>query len=313
MTVLVTGAAGFLGQRVTADLRGDGIEVVGLDVVPAGGDDLLIEAVDVQDRDALRQLMRDHGVTAVVHAGGISGPHVANDQPALVAAVNVMGTTNLLECARELALPGRVVLLSSSSTYGEAAESASRRTPCVETLALLASEPYGASKVGSEAMLRAYAEQSGVDAVALRVSIVYGAGRQTYCGITAMIHQALDTGTIVLDRDSDVPLPWVYVTDLVSAVRAALEAPRTRLRNEGTYAYNVTGPGFPTFSQIAATIAGAIPGTSIVQGDAPDKYGMNARTMSLAAIERDLGWKPQITIEDGVRFLVDDDRERRRD
>src|SRR5437588_1340493 len=97
MTVLVTGAAGFLGQRVTADLRGYGTEVVGLDVVPGGDDDLLVEAVDVQDRDALGQLMRDHRVTSVVHAGGISGPHVANDQPALVAAINIMGTTNLLE------------------------------------------------------------------------------------------------------------------------------------------------------------------------------------------------------------------------
>src|SRR5437660_917874 len=121
MTVLVTGAAGFLGQRVTADLRGYGTEAVGLDVVPGGGG-------------------------------------------------------------------------------------------------------------------------------ALRVSIDSGTGRQTYCGITAMIHQALDTETIVLDRDSDVPLPWIYVTDVVSAVRTALDAPRTRVRNEGTYAYNVTGPGFPTFS-----------------------------------------------------------------
>jgi nucleoside-diphosphate-sugar epimerase len=256
--------------------------------------------------------MRERGVTSVVHAGGVSGPHVANDEPSLVADVNIMGTTNLLDCARELALPGRLVQLSSSSAYGEAAEAASRQTPCVETLALLASEPYGASKVGSEAMLRAYVEQSGVDAVALRVSIVYGVGRQTYCGITAMIDQAMDSGTIVLDRDSDVPLPWIYVTDVVSAVRTALDAPRESLRNEGTYAFNVTGPGFPTFGQIAGVIADAVPGTSIVQGDAPDKYGMNARTMSLAAVERHLGWKPQVTIEDGVRLLVDYNREQRR-
>jgi UDP-glucose 4-epimerase/UDP-glucuronate 4-epimerase len=311
MTVLVTGAAGFLGQRVTADLRGDGIEVVGLDVVPGDDDDVLVEAVDVQDRGALGQLMRDHGVRSVVHAGGISGPHVANDEPALVAAVNIVGTTTLLECARELPLPGRIVLLSSSSVYGEAAEAASRQRPCVETLALLASEPYGASKVGSEAMLRAYVEHSDVDAVALRVSIVYGAGRRTYCGITAMIHQAMDSGTIVLDRDSDVPLPWIYVTDVISAVRTALDAPRASLRNEGTYAFNLTGPGFPTFRQIAATIADAIPGTSVVQGDDLDKYGMNARTMSLTAIERELGWKPHVTIDDGVRLLLDSERVRR--
>jgi nucleoside-diphosphate-sugar epimerase len=306
MTTLLTGINGFLGASIAADLVADGVDVIGLDVTPAEAETRWpVETLDVRNRDAVRKLIGDHAVESVIHCGGISGPHVANEQPALVTEVNVLGTTNILDVARELGLAGRVVLMSSSSTYGEAAELKSIETPCPETQVLLASEPYGSSKVASESMMRAYVEQSGIDAVALRVSIVYGAGRKTYCGITEMIRQALGPGTIELHRGSELPLPWIYVDDVVGAVRAALAAPRERLVNEGTHAFNVTGPGYPTFAEIADTVRELIPGTTAEQSDARDEYAMNARKMSLSASERDLGWIPGVAIDTGVARLVD--------
>jgi nucleoside-diphosphate-sugar epimerase len=306
MTTLLTGINGFLGMSLATDLSGRGVDVIGIDV--ASGETETpwqVETLDVRDRDALRTLMGDRGVDSVIHCGGISGPHVANEQPALVTEVNVLGTTNIFEVAREVGMAGRIVLMSSSSTYGEAAELKSIETPCPETQVLLASEPYGSSKVASESMMRAYVEQAGIDAVALRVSIVYGPGRQTYCGITEMILQALGPGTIELHHGSDLPLPWIYVDDVVAAVSAALAAPREKLVNHGTHAFNVTGPGYPTFSEIAATIAELVPGTAVEQSDEPDKYAMNARKMSLEASAQGLGWVPQVAINSGVARLVD--------
>ena len=121
-----------------------------------------------------------------------------------------------LGTARLRRLAGRIVFLSSRSAYGEAAEKASCVTPVVEELPLLASEPYGSSKVACEAMLRAYVRQQAVDAVALRVSIVYGPGRTTYCGITRMLQAALAGQPIPLDRGAEVPLPWVHIDDLIA-------------------------------------------------------------------------------------------------
>ena len=75
--------------------------------------------------------------------------------------------------------------------------------------------------------------------------------------------------------------------------------------NDGTHAFNVTGPGYPTFSEIAATIAELVPGTNVEQSDEPDKYAMNARKMSLEASAQGLGWVPQVAIDSGVARLVD--------
>lgn len=306
MAILITGSEGFLGNRMAALLHGRGDQVVGMDVARAPGERAWPVIVgDVTDRALVERLFDEHGVTSVIHAGGISGPHICNQDPARVFNVNVGGTLNLFEVARLRRMPGRLVFLSSSSVYGEAAEAASRETPVVERLPLLASEPYGCSKVACEAIVRAYVHQSGVDAVCPRVSIVYGAGRTAYCGITRMVKAALAGDPIPVDDDSEVPLPWVYIDDLCSALIACLDSPKDAIREVDTLAYNVTGPGFPTFREMAAVIQQLVPGSTIHDTGEPDKYAMNARKMSISAIQRDLGWTPQVGIQDGVKRLFE--------
>jgi nucleoside-diphosphate-sugar epimerase len=306
MSILITGIEGFLGTHLAQLLHANGATVVGLDVVAgAAPRPWPVITGDVTDRALIERLFEEHDVTSVVHGGGVSGPHICNNFPARVFEVNVLGTVNLFEVARLRKLPGRMVFLSSSSVYGEAAEKASCATPVVEGLPLFASEPYGCSKVACEAVARAYVRQEGLDAVCPRVSIVYGAGRTAYCGITRMLKAALAGEPIPLDRGSDVPLPWVYIDDLCTALRTALEAPKDHLREADTLAYNVTGPGYPTFREIAQIVQRLVPGATIRDTGEADKYAMNARKMSLSAIKRDLGWEPRISIEQGVKLLFE--------
>jgi nucleoside-diphosphate-sugar epimerase len=303
MAVLITGIEGFLGTHLAQLLHANGTRVVGLDVAAGGARPWPVLRGDVTDRALIDRLFVEYGVTAVVHGGGVSGPHVCKNDPARVFEINVLGTVNLFEVARVRGLRGRIVLISSSSVYGEAAERGSCETPVVESLPLLASEPYGASKVACEAAARAYVRQEGLDIVCPRVSIVYGAGRTAYCGITRMIEAALAGEPIPLDGGCDVPLPWVYIDDLCAALRAALETPRGSIRDTDTLAYNVTGPGFPTFRHIAQVIQKLVPGATVRDTGEPDKYAMNARKMSLSAVKRDLGWEPRTRIEEGVNLL----------
>jgi UDP-glucose 4-epimerase len=303
VSILITGSDGFLGTQLAGLLHGSGAKVVGLDVSAGPERPWPVIRGDVTDRAFMDRLFESHDVTSVVHGGGVSGPHICNNFPARVFEVNVLGTVNLFEVARLRKLRGRIVFISSSSVYGEAAEEASCETPVVEGLPLLASEPYGCSKVSCEAVARAYARQEGMDIVCPRVSIVYGAGRTAYCGITRMLKSALAGEPIPLDQGCDVPLPWVYIDDLCAALRAALEAPKANLREVDTLAYNVTGPGYPTFREIATVIQQLVPQATIRETGEPDKYAMNARKMSLSASKRDLGWEPRVRIEEGVKLL----------
>jgi UDP-glucose 4-epimerase len=306
MAILITGSEGFLGNRMAGLLHARGEQVVGLDVARGPGERSWPVLVgDVTDRALVEQVFADHGVTSIIHAGGVSGPHICNQDPARVFNVNVGGTLNLFEVARLRRMPGRLVFISSSSVYGEAAEAASVETPVVERLPLLASEPYGCSKVSCEAIARTYVQQSGVDAVCPRVSIVYGAGRTAYCGITRMVKCALAGEPIPLDEGSDVPLPWVYIDDLCAALLACLDAPKAAIGEVDTLAYNVTGPGYPTFREMATVIQQLVPGATLRETGEADKYAMNARKMSIFAIQRDLGWEPQVGIEAGVRRLFE--------
>lgn len=304
MSILITGSEGFLGTHLARLLHGHGESIVGLDVATAAATrDWPVVTGDVGDRAFLDRVFADHDVTDVVHCGGVSGPHICNEFPARVFDINVMGTVKIFETARLRKLRGRIVFVSSSSVYGQAAEAASCETPVVEGQVLLASEPYGASKVSCEAAARAYVAQSGADVICPRVSIVYGAGRTAYCGISRMIRAALAGEPIPLDRGSDVPLPWVHIDDLCEALRAALAVPRASVREVDTLAYNVTGPGYPTFREIARIIQGLVPGSTVAETGEPDQYAMNARKMSLDAIGRDLGWTPRVGIEEGVSLL----------
>lgn len=304
MATLITGIEGFLGKKLARVLHNNGFDVIGLDITqPKEVRPWPTLAGDVSNKSLIKKIFREHQIERIIHAGGISGPHVAASDPAKVFEINIQGTLNLFEAARLHKMAGRMVFISSSSVYGQAAERASIEHPVVERLPLLASESYGASKVACESMARAYVNQENLDIISLRVSIVYGPDRATYCGITEMLKAALSKEPLILRKGADTPLPWIHIDDVTSAITSALEVPKEQIKETEMLAYNVTGPGYPTFREIAEIIQELIPGTSIEERDESDPYAMNARKMSLSAIKRDLHWEPQISIKQGVASL----------
>src|SRR5262245_30671260 len=101
MSILITGSEGFLGLSLARLLHANGSRVVGLDVATrAGRRPWPVITGDVADRALIERLFAEHDVASVVHCGGVSGPHICNNQPARVIEVNVLGTLNLFEVAR---------------------------------------------------------------------------------------------------------------------------------------------------------------------------------------------------------------------
>ena len=304
MTILITGVQGFLGVALAKALTESKRKVVGIDISPSTQSYAWPTFVgDVGDRSFIEKLFANHKIESIIHCGGISGPHVCNNDPAKVFEVNVDGTLNLLEIATEKGMPGRFVFISSSSVYGEPSIEKSKKTPLLEREPLLANEPYGCSKVCCESILRSYVHQKGLDGVSLRVSIVYGPKRTTYCGITKLLEAGISHEPLRVMQGADLPLPWIYITDVVEAIQAALNAPKESIKALDTLAYNVTGPGFPTFQEIAGVVQSLFPRAEIQQVNEPDPYAMNARRMSLESIKQDLGWEPKVSMKMGIEML----------
>ena len=287
--ILITGAAGFFGSALGQRLTDVGERVVGIDVVAADNLPFPCNVTDVRDSDAVLELCRSSGVDRIVHAGGISGRSVQRDDKTAPIAINVMGTAVIFEVARRLSAR-RVVLCSSGSAYGLC-----DLDPVTENAPLVPVNSYGASKVASEAILHAYAAESGVDGIALRIFQAYGPFRRTACTIKTMVEAVIDGTTAKIRYRPDARCQFVYIDDVVAALMAALSVGKHAQR-----IYNVTGGTSLTLAEVASIANGILPGLSVEFGDDPLSREYCLRQIDISAAERDLGYVPKVGLAEGI-------------
>ena len=291
--ILITGAAGFIGSALGRRLSAAGERVVGLDLVPA--DDALFACVvnDVRNVEAVHDLCNAFDVDRIVHAGGISGRSVERRDKNAPIAVNVTGTATIFEAARRHGVR-RVVLCSSGSVYGS-----SDRDPVTEDSPLIPVNSYGASKVGSEAIMHAYAAESGVDGIALRIFQAFGPGRRTRCSIRTMVEAALDGQVATIAYREDARCQYIYIDDVVEALFAALYAEPTPQR-----VYNISGGTSLTLTEVANIAAKILPGLSVQFGDDPLSWEYRLKQIDISAAKRDLGYVPKVGLAEGIAAYV---------
>jgi UDP-glucose 4-epimerase len=233
MTVIVTGGAGFIGSHVVDALlaRGDEVHVVddlshGLRTnVPAG---VRLSVHDV--REPLDTIAREKGAQAIIHLAAQVDVRVSVAEPRRDAAINVLGTVNVLEAAR---LTGARVVFASSggAIYGECERPAREDDPCLPL------SPYGAAKLAGEGYLGAFARLSGSPHVALRFGNVYGPRQDPHgeAGVVAIFLGALlEGGQCRIFGDGYQSRDYVYVGDVVRATLAALDSEVGGVLNVGT-------------------------------------------------------------------------------
>jgi UDP-glucuronate 4-epimerase len=295
MTILVTGCGGFIGYAAANALHAAGRAVVGYDLrdPPEGAPAWPIMFGDLADAHRLHDAMRRHGVRRVLHLGAASGPMVLSDNPAALFALNIGGTVNLFEAARQAEIE-RVVFLSSNAAYGP-----DEGRPIPETQPLLATEPYGASKVAGEAIMRAYHQRFGLDIVALRVGVGYGPRRITTSEPRELLANALDGRPTVYPWGVGYRRLWTYLDDIVAGVIAALDAPGEAIR-EPLRAYNIAGAEFAPLEELAAIVRALVPGAEIRLGQGWNPEDVRTAPLLLDAAQRDLGWAPKVGVREGL-------------
>lgn len=293
-TILVTGAAGLIGHAVCRRLVEAGESAVGIDRAGGSIDGLDVVECDVTNIHGLHGLTRRFDITGIIHCGAFSGPMVAADTPALMVDVNIAGTANILEIARQVG-GVRVVFCSSTSAIGPIGPG-----PHDEDIIPHPSSVYGASKAASEFLVQSWKRQHGVDGVSLRISWVYGPRRTTACAIRRMITDGLAGRATHLPFGRDFRRQYVHVNDVSRALVLAL-GKRDLPRME----YFITGNSWLTLGDIARMVEEIVPGARIQVEAGADPVDDWQGQFDISNAARDLGYQPQITLRDGIASYRD--------
>ncbi len=292
-THFITGAAGMVGQAAAEKLVARGDRVIAVDrsaaVLPFGE----VIGCDLKDIQRLHALAGGQQLDSIIHCGAYSGPMVARDNPYDLVAVNVMGTTNVLEIARILRVR-RFINCSSVSVYGSTI-----RGPVKEDVHLAPSTVYGATKLAAEAVVTAFSREHGVDAASFRLSWVYGPNRSTPCLLGRMLRDALSGKATELPWGRDFHRQYIHADDAANGLIAGLDAKALSAR-----VFNLTGANYQTLEETAALVRKILPQARISLGDGPDPGDDLQHEFDISAAREKLGYRPSISLEQGIRQFV---------
>lgn len=317
MSILVTGAAGFVGSHFARVAHDAGLRVLALDDLSTSRHwPRLPEAIDrvegdVGDRQLVAQLVADRGVDAVVHFAGRIRVDESVRDPALYFEQNLVRTIELLDAATSSAKRQLSFILSSSAAvYGQP-----ERSPIVELAPSRPISPYGASKLAAEVALEAYGRSRGVRWAALRYFNAAGAHTdgslsERHDPETHLVPLAIDAAIgsrppIVIHgddyptRDGTCVRDYVHVMDLADAHLSALDALR---RGVPVGAVNLGSERGNTVREVLAEVDAAV-GRRVPHTIGPRRDGDPAKLVASAGLANTkIGWRPR----SGLAEIVSD-------
>ena len=291
MKALVTGSAGFIGGHVCRQLLAEGFDVTGFDVRAAGLEQVHEVTGDFLDLDVLTAAIAGHDV--VCHVGAIGDVYLAAEQPGLASTVNVTGTSNVATAA--LRNDARVVYASTWEVYGEP-----HYEPVDEKHPTNPDHPYNITKLGGEQMLLAAHRLQGLSAVALRLGTAYGLGMRPNSVFEIFIRKAMAGEPITIQGDGSQGRQFTHASDIARAFALA-----TRSEADGI-PVNIVAPDMISIRQLAEKVVARFP-TEVTFGD-PRPGDVPPSHVSSARAEETLGWKAEVSFDDGMAELFEADR-----
>lgn len=301
-SLLVTGAAGFIGSHTVEAAVSQGHRVRAIDAFNDYYDparkranaqavltsvDVRVELLDLNSAD-LDELL--DGVDVVVHLAGQPGVRSSWTEFHGYQRDNVLATEALLRAALRHQT-ARFVYASSSSVYGNA-----KRYPVTEEDLTVPTSPYGVTKLAGELLCRAYAENFGLSTVSLRYFTVYGPRQRPDMAMQRLIEAAIGGTEFVLFGDGSQVRDFTYVGDVVKANLAAVEADCP-----AGSVFNIAGGGSVSMEEVLATVE-RVTGRSLrVRREAPAVGDVRQTGGATDAARRHLGWAPTVNVEEGLR------------
>ncbi len=323
MTILVTGAAGFIGHGLAERLLSRGETVVGIDNMndyydPAlkrariadlahrHGSSFTFKQVDFSYHQALEQAFASDTFTGIAHLGAQAGVRYSIQNPRAYVQSNLVGHLNMLELARERSLP--MVYASSSSVYG-----GNDKLPfSVEDRVDQPISLYAATKRADELMSETYAHLYRIPLTGLRFFTVYGPWGRPDMAIWMFTRDILEGRPITVFNQGRMKRDFTYIDDIITGVVAALDNPPTdngTVKAGGSIAphrlYNIGNNRSEELMDMIAAIEAAC-GRKAALNFQPIQPGDVLETHAdIDAISRDLGYAPTTPISIGIPRFVD--------
>ncbi len=305
---LITGATGLLGSWLTEALEALGASVVCLvrDSVPRSrfsaeglSDRVTIVRGDVGDQALMERILAEYEIEVVFHLAAQTIVTIANRSPISTFESNIAGTWRLLEAVRSSETVEAVVVASSDKAYGD-----QDVLPYREDTPLQGSHPYDVSKSCADLIAQSYAHTWGVPVVVTRCGNFFGGGDLNFNRIIpGTIRDVLRGRQPVIRSDGSYVRDYIYVEDGASAYLRTAEAILAG-KALSSRAYNFSLGEPLSVSDLVAQIL-AIMGTTlepIVQDGVTNE--IQAQYLDADLARRELGWSPQVGLEEGLRRTV---------
>jgi nucleoside-diphosphate-sugar epimerase len=314
MSVLVTGAAGFIGRHLVRRLLEDGHQVVGVDNFATSQRADLSELLDLEhfrfveldvcQRDDLMALATREHVEAIYHLACPTGVHNLVPMALEMLATCYEGTQAVLEIARALDAP--VLVTSSAEVYGNPEVSPQSETYTGNVDPLGPRKGYEEGKRVAETLCGIYAERYGVRAHIVRVFNTYGPGMslaETRV-VPAFVRAAISGEPITMHGDGSQTRSHTYVSDLVDGLR------RVMARGKPGYPYNLGSERQETVAALADLVVTATDSSSEIRRTHRPAHDHDQRLPDVSRAAEDLDWAATVPLEQGLVATAEDFRRR---
>lgn len=307
-TLLVTGAAGFIGTNFVRYWRSThpADRVVAVDALTYAGnlanldgirDDIVFVRADIADQSTMSELLSLHQVDVVVNFAAESHNSLAVVDPTRFFRTNVLGTQALLEACRQVGSVRRFHHVSTCEVYGDLDLDATEAF--TETSPYRPRTPYNASKAGADHAVRAYSETYGLPVTISNCANNYGPYQFPEKVLPLFVTNAIRGLPLPMYASTANRREWIYVTDHCTAIDTILAAGTTG------ETYHVGTGAEASIADIAELVLSELGLPDSLKVIVPDRPGHDRRyLLDSTRLQRELGWRPLVSFRDGMRDTI---------